>query len=314
MIVIISAIIISKKKTITLVTNGNPVKITTYKSNVKQLLAAKKITLDPKDKISPAPTANLKNHQEIFLKKALNIYVYVDGKKLHIKSAENNISKMLSSEKIHLAKADKIFPSQGTPITEGLKIRITRIDTKTATKILKIRFDTVTKYSSSLPNTTRRIAHEGRAGEQRLTYKVTYHNGKVFSKKLVASKIVRKTIDKLIVQGSYPLKPVSKSGKMLAFSKKLNVRATAYWAIRGVGRTFTGSGRMAVRNPNGYSTVAVDRRLFPYGTKLFIVGYGFAVAADTGTSIIGNTIDVYFNTRREACNWAVKHPTVYVLK
>jgi 3D (Asp-Asp-Asp) domain-containing protein len=47
---------------------------------------------------------------------------------------------------------------------------------------------------------------------------------------------------------------------------------------------------------------------------MFIEGYGFAVAADTGSAILGKTIDVYFNTRREACSWGVKHPTVYVLK
>src|SRR3712207_7625161 len=75
---------------------------------------------------------------------------------------------------------------------------------------------------------------------------------------------------------------------------------TLFRSVNGVGSTYTSSGRKAIRNPNGYSTIAVDPRVIPFGTKLYVEGYGYAIAADEGTSIIGKTIDVYFNTYKEA--------------
>ncbi len=108
--------------------------------------------------------------------------------------------------------------------------------------------------------------------------------------------------------------PVSRGGSIMSYSRVFEARATAYWAINGVGKTYTASGRKAVWNPDGYSTIAVDPKVIPYGTKLFVQGYGFAIAADTGTAIKGNKIDVYFNTYRQACDWGAKYVKVYILK
>jgi 3D (Asp-Asp-Asp) domain-containing protein len=62
-----------------------------------------------------------------------------------------------------------------------------------------------------------------------------------------------------------------------------------------------------------YGTCAVDRRLIPMGTVLYIEGYGYAVAADTGGSIIGNRIDLFFSSYDDACRWGLRTVKVYVL-
>lgn len=307
-------IIVAKRKTVTILTNGNAQKIVTYKDNVEDILKANNIILDSKDKITPPISAKVIDKQVIKIKKAMHVKVYLDNKVLSLKSAESDIKKLFKAEKITLQSMDLLIPSINTPLTEGLKIRIVRVSTKIYKKSKPIAFNTAIKIKSSLPNTIHRVIYGGSVGEKQYTIKEVYHDNKLFTKNIIKKEVVKKPRDKIIVQGSYPVMPVSKSGKILSYYKKLRVRATAYWAVRGIGRTFTGSGRMAIRNPNGYSTIAVDRHLFAYGTRLFIEGYGFAVAADTGTSIIGNTIDVYFNTRQEARGWAVRHPIVYILK
>jgi 3D (Asp-Asp-Asp) domain-containing protein len=80
----------------------------------------------------------------------------------------------------------------------------------------------------------------------------------------------------------------------------------------GFGRTATGT--QARRNPNGFSSIAVDPRVIPYGTKLYVEGYGYAIAEDTGGAIKGNIIDVYFNSAGECSNWGVRYVNVYILK
>ena len=64
----------------------------------------------------------------------------------------------------------------------------------------------------------------------------------------------------------------------------------------------------------------MDPRVIPLGTRLYIetVGnapdYGYAVAADTGGSIKGNVIDLFYETRREALNWGRRNVRVYILE
>ena len=74
----------------------------------------------------------------------------------------------------------------------------------------------------------------------------------------------------------------------------------------GYGITYTGT-RARV------GTVAVDPRVIPLGTKMYVEGYGYAVAEDIGGAIKGNKIDLYFNTLKEANNFGRQQRKVYIL-
>ncbi|AOR24557.1 3D domain-containing protein [Clostridium taeniosporum] len=75
----------------------------------------------------------------------------------------------------------------------------------------------------------------------------------------------------------------------------------------------TSSGIPCVRNPQGISTISVDPSIFPYGSILYIEGYGYAVAADSGPAIKGNKIDLYFNSEEECNQWGVKDVKIILL-
>ncbi|URZ14897.1 3D domain-containing protein [Clostridium felsineum] len=76
---------------------------------------------------------------------------------------------------------------------------------------------------------------------------------------------------------------------------------------------FTASGTHTVRNPGGYSTVAVDPTVIRPGSRLYVDGYGYAVADDTGGDIIGNRIDLFFSSNQDALNWGRRSVTVHIL-
>lgn len=59
--------------------------------------------------------------------------------------------------------------------------------------------------------------------------------------------------------------------------------------------------------------VAVDPRVIPMGSKLWVEGYGEAIAEDQGSAIKGNRIDLAFNDRQEALDYGIKKVKVYVL-
>ncbi len=77
---------------------------------------------------------------------------------------------------------------------------------------------------------------------------------------------------------------------------------------------YTSSNKLTHRDPNGYSTIAVDPTIIPLGTKVYVSGYGYAIAEDTGSAIIGNIIDVYLPTDAEASAWGRRTVTVTILK
>lgn len=97
------------------------------------------------------------------------------------------------------------------------------------------------------------------------------------------------------------------SGSVSA-SKSITVNATAY-----SGDGITASGTATMRNASGYSTIAVDPRVIPLGSRVYVEGYGYAVADDTGGAIKGNRIDVFFPSESEAQSWGVRSVTVYIL-
>lgn len=92
------------------------------------------------------------------------------------------------------------------------------------------------------------------------------------------------------------------------YKQVLHVEATAY-----SGGTITAMGLTPVRNPNGISTIAVDPSVIPLGSKVYIPGYGYAIASDTGGAIKGNRIDLFMNSEQACETWGRQPVTVYVV-
>lgn len=85
----------------------------------------------------------------------------------------------------------------------------------------------------------------------------------------------------------------------------LTVEATAY--------TWTGN-RTASGTWPAVGTVATDPEVIPLGSRLWIEGYGEAIAADTGGAIQGNIIDVYMHSHQEAISWGRKRVEVRIFE
>jgi 3D (Asp-Asp-Asp) domain-containing protein len=95
---------------------------------------------------------------------------------------------------------------------------------------------------------------------------------------------------------------------ILPFKTKLRVFATSYDKnCLGCNDT-TATGLRA-----GYGVVAVDPKVIPLGSRLYIPGYGFAVAGDTGGSIKGNKIDLGFDDTKTGW-WSSRFVEIYILQ
>ncbi|MFD2044335.1 LysM peptidoglycan-binding domain-containing protein [Ornithinibacillus salinisoli] len=94
--------------------------------------------------------------------------------------------------------------------------------------------------------------------------------------------------------------------------KTISVSATAYTAkCQGCsGITYTGVDLNS--NPNA-KVIAVDPSVIPLGSQVYVEGYGYATAADIGSAITGNKIDIHLPTKKEALNWGVRTVDVTII-
>jgi len=106
---------------------------------------------------------------------------------------------------------------------------------------------------------------------------------------------------------------VSRSGSSSSQSGKvITMVATAYDGCYECNKPYYGYPSY-IGLPLARGIVAVDPRVIPMGTKLYVEGYGNAIAADQGNAIKGNRIDLYFDTHQQALNYGMKTVKVTIL-
>ncbi|WML44912.1 LysM peptidoglycan-binding domain-containing protein [Neobacillus sp. PS3-40] len=137
------------------------------------------------------------------------------------------------------------------------------------------------------------------------------------SKATVSNRSVIKPTLPTVKKKNQPVKRITKAKPKAAPAQKvskkvINVKATAYTAsCKGCsGVTRTGVNLKA--NPNA-KVISVDPAVIPLGSKVFVEGYGYATAADTGGSIKGNRIDVFVPSKGKAMNWGSKQIKVTII-
>ncbi|MGE7781605.1 LysM peptidoglycan-binding domain-containing protein [Peribacillus sp. NPDC097264] len=95
-------------------------------------------------------------------------------------------------------------------------------------------------------------------------------------------------------------------------AKEMTVRATAYTADCQGCSGVTATGVDLKANPN-QKVISVDPSVIPLGTKVYVEGYGYATAADTGSAIKGNKVDIFIPNKEDALNWGVKNVNLKIL-
>ena len=94
----------------------------------------------------------------------------------------------------------------------------------------------------------------------------------------------------------------------MKYTKKLSVFATSYDP-----NCYGCSGTTAIGLKAGYGVIAVDPKVIPLGSKVYVPGYGVAIAGDTGGAIKGNVIDLGFDSIKTGW-WSSRQTDLYILK
>jgi uncharacterized protein YabE (DUF348 family) len=292
------------EKDIIIVVDGEKIHTKTFKPTVEDVLKEKDIAVYPKDKVVPSLESRVEQEQTINITRAFQAEIHVDGRQVNVATLPASVGDVLAQTEIDLGEKDIIEPGLETVLTKDAPvIKICRIKEELITRKQKIAFHTEQKSDTELERGIRRIVRKGKEGLKEETIKVTYKDGEIIDQELVSTKVLAEPVSKIVALGT--LQFASRGGQRFQFEKVMEATATAY--------THTGR-RTSCGTVPKVGTVAVDPSQIPLGSKLYVEGYGFGKAEDTGGSIRGQRIDVFLETEGEARRWGRKNVKVYVLK
>lgn len=293
-------------------------------STVAEALAAIGVHVDDGDIVQPPLDSPLKAGVHIHIQHFDRVEVAADGDLRSIYTRSRTVGAVLAEAGITVEPLDKLSHSPEAAVTNGMRVTVTRVDRETVEESEPIPYETVYVTDASLEPGKRRV-EPGSEGTLHREVLIVYENGVEVSRSVVREWVDPEPKDEVVSIGPERPAPVyveatpaTAAAEQQALgvaaastvptsaaeagsgaesepecSRTLTVYATWYNAASsGKPRGSPGYGITATGVPVTKGIVAVDPKVIPLGTRMYVPGYGYAVAADTGGAIKGNIIDL----------------------
>ncbi|MFB1083479.1 ubiquitin-like domain-containing protein [Jeotgalibacillus sp. JSM ZJ347] len=312
---------------------GETQKIMTNAQTVGEFLRKEQLDVSDVDKLSHAMNESIEEDMTLSLEKAF-AWTLVNGTEHEeVWSTSITVADFLNQHEIKLDQDDRVEPSEDTMLTEGATVKIVHVDKVTDVVEETKDFSVEQKEDNTLAEGTEKVVQEGEEGLIEKTYEVVKENGKEVSRDLKEEKTVKESKNKVVAVGTK--KPVVASvsrettKKAAASSgssqpaqtaaatsapsgQTITMSSTAYTASCAGCSGITATGINLKANP-GMKVIAVDPSVIPLGSRVYVEGYGYAIAGDTGGAIKGNKIDIFIADRGSALAWGNRTVKVTIM-
>ena len=242
-----------------------------------------------------------------------HVFLYQKDQAVEAMVEGKTVMDVLQEQGIRLKPQDIVVPDPSTPVTEGMEIDLGLVERRVKDVKRVVPFSTHTDYSDTLNVGEIIDVEQGKDGLEEAQTESYFLNGEEAYEKVLERKVLAPVKAAKVLEGTafrqklYPLK------KRARVRKTLTLEATAYYP--GPEDTWPyASGTTASGLKAGYGVVAVDPKRIRLKTPLYVEGYGYAIAADTGGAIKGDKIDLCYDTYQEAVQFGRKKVKVYILQ
>jgi len=215
----------------------------------------------------------------------------VGGGERQITLYEGTVQILLQREGVTWNSHDIITPPLGTPLTDGMLVKVERVTFEIVEEKITVPPPVIIRWDRRMTSkpVVIRAGKPGVATQKRCIWR---KDGVISVQWTQSRKVIVQPTPVIVRRGAVP----SRGGRVL------RMVATAYDPGPGsCGRYASGHTAIGLHATKG--VIAVDPRIIPLGSRVFVEGYGPAIAGDVGSAIKGNKIDVCFPTRREALQW-----------
>lgn len=306
---------------ITLQVEDEITEIISYSNTVEDFLLKEDVLFKEGGYINIPLDTKLEDNMNIIIKNPKSYMVSIGGAIGDVTSVHDNVGEILNDLGIQLEEMDYVEPDLNTKIGPNSTIEVFRVKEVLESEETVIPFDKVVNKNKNLDVGLSKVVQEGQNGLKKTDYKKTYINGELTSTTIENEEIISESIPHIVDKGTRD-KIVTSRGTT-DYGNVIVMNASAYdLSYQSTGKRpgdkyygITASGTKA--RPG---VVAVDPRVIPLGTKLYIEStdstkdYGFAIAEDTGGAIKGNKIDLFFESSTDTKKFGRRDVKVYILK
>jgi len=310
------AITWEQAKEVTISVDGNQSKVWTTEKLVKDILKEANIEVSEHDSLVQGLDTEVGADNKIDIQRAFQVTL-VDGlENRQVWSTSTTVANFLKQQGIQLHEFDRVENNLEDVITPESKIAVVRVEKVIDVVEDSLDFTIEKKQDASLQKGKEKIVTTGEKGKVSRTYEVVKENGKIVAKNLQTEKVINEPKKQVVAVGTKKLvasaTTVSRGSAEPASGKEFYVTATAYtpYCNGCSGKSATG---INLRSDSGLKVIAVDPSVIKLGSKVWVEGYGTAIAGDTGGSIKGNKIDILVQSDAQARKWGRKKVRIKVL-
>ena len=277
---------------LTIIEDGQAIAFKSSRPTLAMALRDAGIRLGPADEVYPSPSSALVAGLQVSVKHASAISLRMGATTRVIYTQRNTLGEALAELGLSLGADDRVEPAVDAQVTNGMTARLVRVAGRQMVERQQIARKTVFKPDESLSGSSSRIV-QGHDGVHYTEYRVVIEDGVETERKLIREWYDPERVDTVIYYAASTLRATGLPPENLNVIKIERMYATWYNAASsGRPATDPSYGMTASGVPVIRGIVAVDPAVIPLGTRLYIPGYGFAIAADTGGGIVGNMIDL----------------------
>ena len=269
----------------------------TAQPTVGEALAEQRLIIYEEDKITPGLDTGLSPGMRIYIQRSVPVTVEVDGYIFETRTLRETVSEVLAQEGIALMGQDYSRSALNQPVSANDNIEVVRVR-----EIFEIEQDLIPFETSWIPDSDlaldrQEIRQPGVTGVIKTRTRIRTENGQEVWREIEDEWLDQEPSDRVIAYGTQiTIRTLETDNGPIEYWRKIPMLATPYSAATS-GKTSDHPRYGITRSglPAGFGVVAVDPKVIPLMTDLYIPGYGRAVAGDTGGLIHGKRIDLGFD-------------------
>lgn len=297
-------------KRVTLVVDDTEIVMVSLRRTVAGVLKQAGVSLHEADQMTPGPDEPVGDGEIIRIRRAFPVTIVADGAETAVATTSRTVSGLLAEAGVKLAEHDRIDPPAEALLEPDLTIRVVRVIHDYETEVWRIASKVTRREVDRLPQGVSEVVQQGQDGLEEVTFVTVFEDGIEVGRDLVERAVVRQPVSRILHVGTAG--KIVRDGQLVEYRRALSMIATAYyWGPECTGKWADGYTYTGLEAKKG--VIAVDPRVIPLGTKVYVEGYGFAIAGDIGGAIKGNRIDLCFDTLEEVHAYGMRRVTLYIL-
>lgn len=301
------------QKDVTVVVDGREHRVATQARDVATVLEHAGIEVKKGDLVTPSRSSSVDHGDTVIVRRAVPVTVDLGTGPVEVDVVGGTVADALVAAGADPAANVAITPPLTEPLAPGMAIEVPEQFVRVTQEETTLTPEVETRTDPTLPLGERKTVSEGEPGRLLRVYRVVVTDGVEGEPALTTEMVVEEPKPEVVAVGTGAF---DDAGEPIAGAvppppssgRTMRVESTAY-SPREPGLDFTTA--TGARAKKG--VIAVDPRVIPLGTKVFVPGYGYAVARDTGGAIKGRRIDVCFDTVPETYKWGRRHVTIIIL-